>query len=292
MSLALQRGRRFELQMLESFDLKDWYSTGRIHEWWKSGGITAIESKNQVVIHDQRTVSDPWSLYMFQNNLDGGLVETRMDAPCQHNPFWTPSLITVIQNGKELLAVLCDECKDIKVIDMETKQVTSVFKSPTDLLRGMCSGPDGGLFVAFQGGNIKQLDSSFNTINTFNSCVTNIIYDMCHLPAPHNTLVVEKRTELMAVSVQDGHQVWSPTEIGFVAECLLYCSQQDVLLVSKFYGTRVHVVNPRDGSTLQTIYIPNIDYIHTMCLCYDQIVMLQQTEKGNGRMLLSYYSLK
>ena len=230
-------------------------------------GMTAIESKNQVVTHGQRTESDPRSLYMFHNNLDGRLEETRMDAPCQHYTGFR-GLTTVVQNLKELLALLCCQCKDIKMVDMETEQVTNVFKSPTDEPCCMCSGPDGGLFMASRNGNIMQLDSSFNIINTFNLSDT-IIFDMCHLPYLHNTLVVRSDTILRAVSVQDGRQLWSRGWLGLEPDCLLYYSQQDVLLLSDFCEPRVHVVNPRDGSTLQTIDIPtrSIPWIIRMCLC-------------------------
>ena len=47
--------------------------------------------------------------------------------PVYHSP------ISVVQNRKELLA-LCmrARCNDIKLVDMETKQVTPLLKFPTD----------------------------------------------------------------------------------------------------------------------------------------------------------------
>ena len=75
----------FELQMSASFDIKAWN--------WISG-ITAIESKNQVVFRCRRNESDHFSLYTFQNNPDGELVETWMDYPCQHGFPGFYSLIT------------------------------------------------------------------------------------------------------------------------------------------------------------------------------------------------------
>ena len=140
-----------------------------IKEWWGMDTITAIESKNQVVILGQRTESDPFYLYTYQRNLDGTVEETRKNAPCQHDgPFGWYKLVTVVQNGKELLTVLCGYCKDIKLVDMETKQVTPVFQFTSDSRVDMYSGPNGGLFVTYTTGNIKQLDSSFSVINTFN----------------------------------------------------------------------------------------------------------------------------
>ena len=288
----LQGKCRFELQMSASFDIKDWR--------WISA-ITAIESKNQVVFCGERTLFDPCYLYTYKRNLDGTVEEARMDDPCQHDALLGYyRLITVVQNGKELLAVLCEKCNDIKLVDMETEQVTSVIKSPVGDLINMYSGPDGGLFVIIHPGNILQLNSSFSVTNTFD--LSSFFKDefpdwwfyevthMCHLTAPHNTLVVNNGTVLRAVSLQDRRPVWSQKCEGFEA-CLFFLPQQDVLLVSARLKQEVRVLNPSDGSTLQTIEIPDIHYIHAMCLCNDQIVMAQW-DKDTLRALLCYYNIK
>ena len=255
-----------------------------IKEWRWIQAITAIESRNQVVILGQRSPSDPCSLYTFQNNLDGELVKRLVDAPCQHAFY---DVITVVQKKKELLALSCEKCRDIRLVDMETKQVTPIFKSTNSPMSGICSGPDGGLFVKCE--NIQQLDRSFKVINTFDCSYW--VASICYLPAPHNTLIVSQGTKLTAVSIPDGHQVWSQKYKGLVTTRLVFCPKQDVLLASDWDKPQVHVVNPSDGFIIQTIKIPNIYSIHRMCLCNDQIVMLQQPEMGSKRYLLSYYSL-
>ena len=154
-----QAEQHFELQLSASFDIKAW-------NWIST--ITAIESKNQVMFCGQRNESDHWSLCTFQNNLDRELEETRMDITCQHGRPVFYRLTPVVQNGKELLAVSCDVCSNIKLVDMETKEVTPVFKSPADPMWGICFGPDNCLIVGLRNGNILQLDNSFNIINTFN----------------------------------------------------------------------------------------------------------------------------
>ena len=189
-------------------------------EWDWIRDITGLESKNQVVICGRRDKSDPASLYMFQNNPDGELVETRMDRPCPHYTDFN-RLTTVVLNGKELLAVSCTDCSDIKLVDMETKQVTPVFKSPSDPPWGMCSGPGGGLFVALDSIHTQQLENSFNIINTFKYLST----PMCYLPTPHNTLVGINGSELRAVSMQDRNTVWNQPCETIQPHCLLYCPQ-------------------------------------------------------------------
>ena len=203
--------------------------------------------------------------------------------------------------------MLCKYCKDIKLVDIEAKQVAPVYQFPSDSPFDMHLGPNGGLFVTSRTGTIQQLDSSFCITNTFNfgewspiasSSYRGVNYDvfpyslLCHLPAPHNTLVVNNGSELRAVSPQDGCQVWSQKCDGFTPYCLLFCPQQDVLLVSEVYKPKVRVLNPSDGSILQTIEIPNIYPNRAMCLCNDQIVMTQRAEKYTAHLLLSYYNIK
>ena len=295
----MQGQRHFELEMLASFDIK---------ELRQISPITAIESKNQMVFFGRRTISDTWSVYMYLKNLVGTVDVTQMDTPCQHDtPFYCYNPVTLVQNGKELLTVFCIQCKDIRLVDIEKKQITHVYQLPPDSPSNVYPGPNGGLFVTFRRGNIQQLDSSFRTINTFNvgqwsrigtSNYRGVNYNclptslLCYLPAPHNTLVVNKVTNLRAISVQDARQVWSQKYEMFWPKCLLFCPQQDVLLVSDDLEPQVRVLNPSDGSILQTIEIPNIRRIVTMCLCNDQIVMIQRAEKDTLRGLLSYYNFK
>ena len=175
---------------------------------------------------------------------------------------------------------------------METKQATPVFKSPTDSPVSLSSGPDGGLFVALDSGHIQQLDNSFMVTKTFHFTHGKyLVKSMCHLPAPHNTLVINKGQELRAISLPDGQQIWNQKCEEFIPLHLL-CPQQDVLLVSADDKPQVHVVNPCDGMILQTIEIPNIRHIDRMCLCNDQIVLFQLPKKYSRRKLLSYYRLK
>ena len=243
---------------------------------------------------------DPWSLYTFQNNLDGELAVTRMNAPCQHHPVIPLiGLITVVQNREEMLAVSCDLCKDIKLVD----RVAPAFRFPKDPLGSICCGPDGSLFASFQSGNIQQLDNTFRVINEFNfrSFFSDLdltdylvvgFTPLCYLKAPHNTLIVNNRSELRAVSLHEGHQVWSQPYEGFKPDCLLYSPQQDVLLVTNWFKPVIHVLVPFDGFLIQTIEIPSIYYIQSMRYCNGHIVMIQEPEEEGHRRLFSYYMLK
>ena len=84
-----------------------------------------MTSSNKVVTVGRRSRS--WSLYVFHRDGAGVVKEDTKDAPCNHTGSeW--SLFTVVKQGRELLGVSCSSCNDIKLVDMETEQVTPVFQ--------------------------------------------------------------------------------------------------------------------------------------------------------------------
>ena len=223
---------------------------------------------------------------------------TQMGVLCLRG-HGTEPFNSVFQNGKELLAVCCMGCKDIKLVDMETQQVISIFKYPTDSLDCLCSGPNDSLFVGLRSGNVWQLDRSFSVTNTLNLssfvrrgfCFAAFTFmSICYLPGPH-ILVVNNRVVLRAVSLLDGNLVWNQECEAFRYNCLLYCPQQDILLVSAFLQPQVHILNPSNGLILQTIRLPNIYSITQTCLSNNQIAMIQRDDESELR-LFSCYSVK
>ena len=279
----MQVPNRFDLQELASCDMGEWpYIYSR----------TAVESLNQVVIRGRRNEPDPERLHILQINPDTGQVEqeTEWDL-CQHDSFLLSiSLVTVVLNGKECVAVSCPWCKDIKLYNAETKRVERIIRL-SDIPDRKCSGPDGSLFVKLDGGGILHLDcNSLNIINRldpgFRFCHT-----MCYLPEPHESLVQcrwDSHT-IQAVSARDGSVKWEPKYNNYRPWRLLYYPQHDVLLVSDSDKPELRVINPADGSPLQTIHLQNSYKINEMCLCNDQIIMIQ--EGNNKRRILSHYRL-
>ena len=144
--------------------------------------MTVIRSKNQVVISGRRNESDPWPLCMFQKNMDGTVVQTQFNALCRHYWFFhCQDLITVMRNGKELLGVSCTECEDIKLVDMETKQITCTFKCAPPHPYKMCYGPNGAMFTYGGAKKILTVNTFFPVMNEFYTGLNQSL-SICYLP--------------------------------------------------------------------------------------------------------------
>ena len=275
--MPFQRKQEFELQKLASFDIDEWHDIQR---------IAVIESKNQVVIYGRRLETSPYSLYMTQHNEAGEFVETLMDYPCQYYSYLT-SLFTVVRGGKDLFAVSCCVCKNIKLFDLETWTTNITFTLPS-MPFITCSGPNDSVFMSCMDGKALQLDTSFYVAKVFE---LNHCRSMCYLPVPHNALVVRSWKEIAAISTQNGCQLWKRTFCDFFPDYVLFYQKENVLVVSDLFEPKVLILNT-DGGTMQIIHVPDIHSINQIGLSNDQLITIQRTEESNYHTLLSYYSLK
>ena len=251
--------------------------------------ITAVESLNQVVILGGRNKSDP---HILQINPDTGQVEqeTEWDL-CQH--VSNMSLDIMVLNRKECVAVSCRECKDVKLCNTGIKRVERSIRL-SDEPHHMCSGPDGSLFVRFDGGKIQQVNVDlFNII--INRFDTGLKYcnSMRYLPEPHDSLVQYDFSDtVQAVSARDGSVKWEREYNNYRPCDLLYHPQHDLLLVSVWDQPELLVINPVDGSLLKTFHLQQNNYwVYRMCLSNDQIIMVQWPKKYSKRRILSHYRL-
>ena len=266
-----------------------WVLSVDIGKWKHISEMVAMESNKQIVICGKRTTRDALSLYMFQNNSDCKLI---MEVPCLHGGISSlhhdsiTSMFTVIRDGKQLLAVFCIICQDVKLIDLETLTFLS-FKVP-DEPRSVCSGRNGGFFVCVSGGKILEFDSSFNLTNRFYPGVYYCSF-MSYLPLPYDVIVIITSKEIIAFSPQHARQMWRQTFKDVVPHYMLFNQLNNLLLVSDGYKPEILILNPNDGSTLRTVCMS--DFVKQLCLSNDQLVIVQRAD-DNTPTALSYYAFE
>ena len=258
--------------------------------WWSISGLVAMTSSNKVVTVGRRTRS--WSLYVFHRDGAEVVNEEARDVPCNHTGgLW--SLFTVVKQGRELLGVSCSICKDIKLVDIETGQVTPVFQFETHAPCSIYSRPNGGAFAHIPLGEVLEFNDVFTVTNRFYSDRP-LSTGLCHLPIPKNYLILTNppNPEITAISALNGHNVWPRRrDVPGQQREVLYVPQRDALLVSDAQNPRLLVVNATDGSLLPTIDLPGGYRVHTMCWCNGLLVTLQWTPRTK-RYTLAYYKLK
>ena len=260
-----------------------------INGWDEIQTMAAVESKGQTIVYGRRTQNGPYSLYMIQHSKAGVVVETPMDYPCEHTDS-NIGLFTVMRNDRELLAVSCSDCCGFYLVDMETGTIADAFKLPrTPFI--VCSGINDGLFVFVWSMHILELDNSFNVIKTFDPDL-DYCQSMHYLPAPCNALVALTWKEIIAFSIPDTSEMWRWQHKGFKPLHLLFCQQQNTLLVSNRNKPEVVIVNPLDGRTIQIIRLPRIAKIKAMGLCNNHVIMIQEAGSFFRNPRLASYSFK
>ena len=259
----------------------------KITSWNLVEEMTVNESK--VIIYGRRKKRGPYSLYVLQNDQTNKMIIREINSPCPHDSFIT-SLFTLAIQSRELLAVLCNVCNDIKLVDIETKQATIVFKSPTDPPWRMCSGPDGVVFVCSGSCQILELNSYFNTTKRLNTQVKQCL-SICHLPAPHDALVIQSNyQEVTAMSLRGGNQLWRKIYRGYSPTNFVFNQDHNVLLTSDTKKPEVLILDPSSGEVLQTIAVEHVCSI--LAMSNNKVVMLQEEDDSKDNRILSSYSLK
>ena len=114
-----------------------------------------MPQSGDVVVSRAEYDDDPWSLYMF-SLVDGQLKQKNIKSTCYHDAsaYTLPPII----GGREQLAVSCELCADIELLDLQTVKWSTAFKGPTGTL---CLGDNNKLFVQSSGDDtILKLDCS------------------------------------------------------------------------------------------------------------------------------------
>ena len=121
-----------------------------------------------------------------------------------------------------------------------------------------------------------------------------------YIPSPNKFLILTREKflnispgEIYAFSVEENVALWNITgeieNIEIDPRGVLFCPQSNSILVCDGENSRVLVLNPRDGSHLQTISLSDMGEICEMGLYGDQIILLH---RRNHQYKISYFSLK
>ena len=126
------------------------YLSGHVTGLPDWGDFTVMQGTGQVVVMDGATLSLTIFTVMGEE-----LIEREIQSPCKHVGVRLLSLVT---EEREKLVISCYECKDIKLVQLNTAEVTTTFSSESNLGL-MCHGDKGRLFVKSDK-SVLELDCS------------------------------------------------------------------------------------------------------------------------------------
>ena len=138
-----------------------------------------MPQSGDIVVSTADDADDPWYLLTF-SLVEGQLKQKKITSTCTHDA--SASILPLIIEGTEQLAVSCEVCPDIKLLDFTTQKWSTVFQGQTETL---CSGGNNKSFVQSSGeDSILELDyfgpifeGPLRTVHTSMDCSI-----VCYIP--------------------------------------------------------------------------------------------------------------
>ena len=248
-----------------------------------------MPQSGDVAVSGVMAEGDPTSLIVFSSK-EGKLNRKKISSSCGHKCI--AYLSSLIINGREQLAVSCNGCDELKLLDLQTGEWSTAFTGCKP--RAICSGGRGRIFLEPRGEKtIQELDCTrpvfkgpIRTVHTNKKCRV-----MCYIPPPIDALVLSDvhSSNMVMKSVKRDKIIWMfknekegtynnrKNEIVFDREGLLFHSEYKVLLVADGDRKRVLIVDPGSGRLIQNIDLSHMGRIKSLCLYNDRLVMLHET---------------
>ena len=248
----------------------------------KSGEIVCVREK-----YDGSTLS----FYMIQQG--GSFVKEKIKFPCK---YYDLKMLFVQIMWREYLAISCRECRDIKLLDLETKELTTAYSDEQEM-RNMSKGWHK-IYVEVPSGYLEldctSMDfTKIRQIETQRSGMKRCL-DMCYIPPPHSLIVAVNHSGdqiFDATSLDEPNRTaWHLTLSGKEDRNIgiIYSKRHDALLVTDDKNRTIRVLNPESGDILQTIHVADIDYDWNVFIFGNQLVIVSRDSSFNT--IIKYFS--
>ena len=163
-----------------------------------------------VVMWGKTSEQTPAAFHLYQNTSAGFPKIREVKGLCEHNVY--VYLLPVTMNNKQLLAVSCAGCEVIRLLDLETEEVTITFHNKTYYTGRMCHGEEDVIYVAHAvKGAIQVLELQTGHVPFIGP--TRIIqsgmkqyYSLHYVPSPNGLVIISGKSARMirAVSAETG----------------------------------------------------------------------------------------
>ena len=251
-------------------------------------GFTALTTTGELVTSGSVSHCGAYFLY-FLTLQNGNIVKNKINLTCQD---YDVSLLSIFVNNKEYLAVACEKCHDIKLLDLKTEMVVSKAFIYMKKIQKICHGEPGRLFI-FCGRDIFELNCSglrFKQIQEIPAGI-NVCGNLCYVPSPYNLIIAsdENCREITAISTHSKQTVWTVDKIadtGVNTSAFLYLPLNKMILMGDTES--VFVVNPADGTHVQTIPLPVMGRVKYLCYHDNQLFAIRYSKDYSEKRLSSF----
>ena len=259
--------------------------------------ITVLEETGQVVMSGQR--NDDSGVILLFTPEGGKLREKEIKCPCKHRYI---SVLGISVRGTQYLGVLCPFCNDIKLLNLKTYQVTSAFSCEN--LTKFCHGEHNRLYVTTRRvttgeiSSIMKLDCSeipFKPLPFLYKMKYDDCNKLCFVPSPYNKMITGNKYQTEAISCEKNEIIWkldlflkNDQKVINHQGAVFSARHSTVLVCDCSSKSRLLVLDPRNGSHLQTIDLPEMGHIYNLCPTDDKFILLHD---GYITKHLSFFSI-
>ena len=222
-----------------------------------------MRTTGEIVFVRYAAKDDGSFLYLYTVQQGGSLnKENKIKFPCDAGHRLSIHCLLIQILWREYLAISCKECRDIKLVDLDTNKITPTYSDEQPMGK-MCKGWHK-IYVQVPSGFV-ELDCSstkFTKLKQIGSGKEDIpeLDDLCYVPSPHNRIVAVQGLKLHVTSLDETDEItWDDPSKKVVdgreiqPQGVIYSPRFNALLVVDAINKIFWVLNPATGEILQNI---------------------------------------
>ena len=223
------------------------------------------------------------AFHLYTKTGDNFQKQCSMQRPCPHAN--SIKLLAVCIHEKDKIFVLC-KCKKIRLFDLESKEYSVAYDAGNYSPKLLCHIDDQKIYVKDKSENtLLVLNRDGHTLGhpTGSVRLSHFIWSkledeqrMLYVPPPHKLVVISSyaiHCFVRAYSCDTGQNIWTfqDKKKGKAPYGLVYSSDPSSLLVGGC--DKIIILDPKDGTHLQTIPCPGMGAIRDMDLQEDELIV-------------------
>ena len=242
------------------------YKTGLCN--WNRTGFCVMESTGDIVFVGKEKKDDPSALHIYKYKGEWHKVGTK-SGPCIHeDDLYT---LPVMIESNECLLVSCTDCRTIWFCDIDTGEFNEALRDEGFKLGLMCKGKGDYVYIE---NNVKgpadilKVKCSPTELIVDKCKISHhkmeAIYSLCYLKDVNCVAISSWQNHIVkAIHCETNEEVWEVKgkveDVTWEPHGLFYSPEHQLLIVCDAIDDgRLVVLNPRDGSILQIMPLPNL----------------------------------
>ena len=257
---------------------------------WEYTWFCVMRSTGDIAFLGKERIYDPVALHIYKYKNEFQKMITTF-APCSHQNEM--KILPIMIENNERLLLSCWQCNTIWFYDNFSRKFSVALKEERFCPTLMSKGEMNYIFIVNW---VKGKKCIFKASCTSNEIIVDTtkainsklegIFDICYLPGVKLLAISRWRDHVVkAIHCGTGEQVWEVkgevTGTEWWPHGLLYsCNPQSLIVCDTSGDGRLVILNPRDGSVIQVIPLPNVVKPFLLYLHDGNIILFNRSKRN------------